>query len=336
MMDACQVIPTSIEGVFTNFYTLVIFLMIVIVGFLYMLSRIFKELAGVAKTELREIYISVFIGIFSLILATLVCQGLVGYVQSKYGSMAGNHFSIAENYLEILIYGKEGRLGAIDITTRIFADAFEMAALAKGFQVSVPAEKEPGKPIKSGGSGKYKLFASLEFFSTGVKFILNMIYAFTVVSLQIQRISLSAAQAFAFSLLLPIGLILRVIPITRNAGSFLIASAFGLYVIWPMLFVFEYDVTRQIVEMKKDEISKEIRVFYEGNPAVGVNDPNYVFNALKETLGAPRVVLFFKDIFTLPADLAMIIIPQSTILGVINFTILIAFVSQLDDFLKSL
>jgi hypothetical protein len=323
----CSIFPTDIAGIFTTYYTLVIFLMVVVVGFLYMFSRIFKEWAGLAQTELRELYISIFIGIFSILLAAVVCQGLSGYIQSKYG-ISGDHFSIAENYVGILIYGGEGKLGAIDITTKLFASSFEVSVLAKGFQLSGET------------TGTFKVFAPLEFFATGIRFFLDLIYMFTVVSLQIQRISLFAAEAFAFSLILPIGLILRVIPITRSAGSFLIALAFGLYVIWPILYVFEYDVTMQVVKLKGDEISEEVRTYYESNPAVlatrNPNNPNYVFEVLKKSMGAERVSFIFKDMYTLCKDLAMVIVPQSTILGVINFTILIAFVNQLDDFLKSL
>ena len=327
MMDAClNIIPSSIEEIFASYYTLVILIMIVITGFLHMFSRIFKEFAGVAKTELRELYISIFIGIFALFFAVLICQGLTGYIQSKY-NIQGNHFSIAENYMEILIYGGEGKLGAVDITTKLFVAAFEASVLSKGF-------------ILSGKSGELKLFAPFEFFSTGIKFLLNLIYAFTIVSLQIQRISIFAAEAFAFSLILPIGLILRVIPITRSAGCFLIALAFGLYIVWPTLFVFEYDVTMEVVKLKSDEVSKEVKRFYESDPAALVsrnpNNPNYVIEALKKSLRAERALLVFKDVFTMGKDLAMVIIPQATILGVINFTILIAFVNQLDDFLKSL
>ncbi|MBU0586189.1 hypothetical protein KJ780_01625, partial [Candidatus Micrarchaeota archaeon] len=56
-------------------------------------------------------------------------------------------------------------------------------------------------------------------------------------------------EANMLRMFLPIGIVLRAIPFTRNIGSFFIALAIGFYVIFPLLFVitdpgyFKTDVT---------------------------------------------------------------------------------------------
>ncbi|MCX6777607.1 MAG: hypothetical protein NT157_01860 [Candidatus Micrarchaeota archaeon] len=59
-----------------------------------------------------------------------------------------------------------------------------------------------------------------------------------IANLMIQRIILEVAQQIAFAIVLPMGVILRIFPFTRNAGAFLIAAAFGMYVIFPVTYVF--------------------------------------------------------------------------------------------------
>ncbi|MFH8119819.1 MAG: hypothetical protein QXS37_03385 [Candidatus Aenigmatarchaeota archaeon] len=322
-MNACTVIPTSIESFFSTFYTLVLLLMVVIIGFIYMLSKILKELSGIARAELSQLYISVFIGIFSILLAQASCEILSSYIENKYGIIGpGGHFFVAYSYMNSLVMGEKG---GVVTSTQLFATAFSLSFASKLFKLS-----ESGLELKP--------FAVLEFFVIGIKFILNLFYSFLIISLQIQAISIYAAKEYSFSLFLPIGLILRVIPITRSAGSFLIALAFGLYVVWPTLFVFEYDVTQEILKLKGEEVGKEVESFFEENPQAlfNKNDPSHTIEVLKKSLRSTDILKDLFKIYSKFSDIAMVLVPQATILGVINFTILIAFVSSLGDFIKSL
>ncbi len=54
-----------------------------------------------------------------------------------------------------------------------------------------------------------------------------------------QQIGLQLIQASAFTVLLPMGILLRAFGVTRDAGSFLIATSVGLFVVLPLTYVMD-------------------------------------------------------------------------------------------------
>ncbi|MEM4389374.1 MAG: hypothetical protein QXG98_01810 [Candidatus Micrarchaeia archaeon] len=67
-----------------------------------------------------------------------------------------------------------------------------------------------------------------------------------VTSLMVQMLALQFIQQFAFVYLLPLGLLLKAVPFTREAGAFLIALAIGLYVVLPLTYIFNARVMADI------------------------------------------------------------------------------------------
>jgi hypothetical protein len=65
-------------------------------------------------------------------------------------------------------------------------------------------------------------------------------------SLIIQKFALTIIAGTAFTLLLPVGIILRLIPFAREAGAFLIAIAVALYIVLPLTYVFAERATANI------------------------------------------------------------------------------------------
>jgi hypothetical protein len=57
-------------------------------------------------------------------------------------------------------------------------------------------------------------------------------------SLIVQQMALSLIYAAAFTVLLPIGFILRLLPFFREAGAMLIAVALAFYIVFPLTYVF--------------------------------------------------------------------------------------------------
>ncbi|VVB73407.1 Uncharacterised protein [uncultured archaeon] len=65
-------------------------------------------------------------------------------------------------------------------------------------------------------------------------------------SLIIQQYALIFINNIAFQLLLPLGIIMRLIPFLRESGAFMIAMAFALYIVLPMTYVMAQTATAGI------------------------------------------------------------------------------------------
>jgi hypothetical protein len=53
---------------------------------------------------------------------------------------------------------------------------------------------------------------------------------------------LAILKETAFSIVMPVGIFLRAFPITRDAGTMLMALSFSLYTLYPYIYVFSLDV----------------------------------------------------------------------------------------------
>ncbi len=85
-----------------------------------------------------------------------------------------------------------------------------------------------------------------------------------IASLRIQRSIFVFIEQMSFSVLLPLALILRVLPFTRDYGNFAIALVFGLYIVLPMTYVLFANVHYNYVKSHPEQ--------FLGNSAVYGND----------------------------------------------------------------
>ncbi|MFH1094705.1 MAG: hypothetical protein V1728_00630 [Candidatus Micrarchaeota archaeon] len=78
---------------------------------------------------------------------------------------------------------------------------------------------------------------------------LDLLQTFTMPftsSLFVQAIGLEIIHATAFTIIMPAGILMRIFPQTREAGSFLIASAFGFYFVFPFTYLINAQVMNQL------------------------------------------------------------------------------------------
>lgn len=88
-----------------------------------------------------------------------------------------------------------------------------------------------------------------------VSFILESVFA----SLYIQNILLMVLKETAFTFMFPVGIFLRALPITRDAGTFLMALSFSLFTIYPYIYVVSLDAYSQVQsQMHYDSIVRTI------------------------------------------------------------------------------
>jgi hypothetical protein len=130
-------------------------------------------------------------------------------------------------------------------------------------------------------------------------------------SLNAQLFLIQLSEAFAITLILPLGMILRTIPSLRKGGSFLMALAFGLYFVFPMTYVMDYLIYKQ-VDPTFQGYSQDINMF----------------QTFEFSTNIINVLGYFNDL--------AVIIPQATVLVLINFTITMSFIGIFGEFLDSI
>ena len=155
-----------------------------------------------------------------------------------------------------------------------------------------------------------------------VDFLLMLVTPF-VASLTVQQIILEVIKGTAAAFILPAGVVLRMFPPTRNAGSFLMATAIGFQIIYP----FTYVMHRQIVTLMLD------------NQDLGaVMDNMYSVERLQTGL-VPWAVLSegFFDINTMfwhPIDALGYLLLQALFLPALSITLTVSFIKGMSKFLS--
>ncbi|MEM3408055.1 MAG: hypothetical protein QXW80_02215 [Candidatus Micrarchaeia archaeon] len=278
-------------------------LAISLIAFLYALGRILtkSELESLAKKELSEFFISFLIVIGVAGLSSIVCQVTPYVVKDVIGY--GDQFSASYDYLNTLIYKK-----GIPAIQRVWTSSLILDSIS-----SVESKFKVGKSSKllEQAEVKVKPAAILKPLSKMLG-IFTGIFQILIGSLQAQMVFIQLAEAFALTLILPIGMILRAVPGLRKGGSYLIAFAFGLYVVFPLMYVMNYSVYK-IIEPGFDEL-----VSVQVNPIETFKLSSDIINIFK-----------YFDEFSL-------LFPQALVLPALNLTITIAFISSFATFLSEI
>ncbi len=303
MINTCVARVGQGLDLFESYFWLVIVLMFFVVALLYMIGRLLRrtDFEAMAKTELREVLISVAMGFGVFAFALVLCSG-ASIMMSEYApDEFSDQFSYAEIYIkELIALGKE-----------MFVNLWSLSITLSSMKFEAPIGKIPyiGNVAKT-----INPFGILPVLGNAIGIVSGLIISPFVGSLHAQLILLQISEAFALTIILPIGMILRAIPITRDGGAFMIALAFGLYIIFPFMYVIDYDISKRVAWPGLGELTSE-----------EILDPK------KTTF--PELIEVINRIFT-PFSKAAKMIPQATIIAVLNFTITIAFISIFSTFLQ--
>jgi hypothetical protein len=265
-------------------------LAVAIISVLYMLGKILSksELEGLAKNELTQLFIALVIAISIVGLASISCQITKSVISDTFGD--GNQFTVSMKYLSILIYKK-----GLPTIQQLWTSGFTLEVLSSS-ELTLAKTKIKGS-----------ILAPFSKIVNAFMFIVPIFLA----SLNAQLFLIQLTEAFAITLILPLGMILRTIPSLRKGGSFLMALAFGLYFVFPMTYVMDYLIYREVDP-----------TFHGYAPDINL------FETFEFSTNIINVLGYFNDL--------AVIIPQATVLALINFTITISFISIFTEFLDSI
>ncbi|MCX6776865.1 MAG: hypothetical protein NTY73_02775 [Candidatus Micrarchaeota archaeon] len=261
---------------------------ILLLSVVYMLSKIFvkHEWEIWIKDEAYQILISIVIIITLAIVLSAICN--------VFTTLAGNDpFLIAHNYLNSLIWDK---------TLNMATNTFQYSVLC---QLLAAFRTQIG-PVALGVG--FNQNAGLR----AVAVCFDFIYALTAgisASLMVQDIGLSIIQAFAFRIMLPIGIIFRIFPFFRKAGGFLIALSLGLYIVYPLCFVMN--------KMVVDSIVSGISL-----PALETYAEPFLLAVI-----SPFMPIALIGLYTIMNQLAFLL-PQALFLPTLNLVITLTFIKN--------
>jgi len=270
-------------------------LMFSVIALFFMLGRILprSKWEAIARNEFRQVLISVILGVALVGLASASCALSSVAMKEVVKSPFTDQFRHSEQYINILING----VGAPTIKS-FWILSYTLSASTATLRV--------GK-VRVGGIGS--MMAKI------IDRVISPLYAILIASLTIQLMVIQFSQVYAFTMVLPIGMILRTLEPTREGGSFLIALAFGLYMVFPFTYVANYEVSNIVWK-------------------------NLNFEQLKEVPDVSKVAFkSFGEIFGLLIYLVnnlSLLMPQATVLPLISMTLSVGFVRVFADYINKI
>jgi len=261
---------------------------LLLLAIVYMVAKILvkREWEVWVKDEFYQTIISVAIMILLVLVLSVICNVFI--------TLAGNDpFLIAHTYLNGLVWDK----------------TLNLATTA--FQYSIICQMVAGYKMMVGPGGLGTGFMP----NAGLRAVavcFDYIYAFFAgisASLMVQDIGLSIIQAFAFRIMLPLGILFRIFPFLRKAGAMLIALALGLYIVYPLCFV----MNKMIVDTVIPQISLPPVEFFVQSFLIGVV--------------SPLIPLALVGLYSLMKEAAFLI-PQAVFLPTLNLVITLTFIKN--------
>jgi hypothetical protein len=238
MVDVATCLTTCTIGSEYNSWQPIVVVVILAVTMLlaivYMLGRATarKEWEAFVKVEMHSVLVSVIWVVIIAALANFTCQ--VSCVASK----NENPFDVSISYLAGIRDKLETNINfALDAAKQVKIDSASMFAITE--------------------AGPYvRMYDGCNVVSGNQEMLGNIVAPF-IGSIIAQQFLLMFVSIAAFQVLLPIGVILRIIPFAREAGALLIGIAFALYIILPLMYVMA-DMASKEVLAKYDKKMQDI------------------------------------------------------------------------------
>jgi hypothetical protein len=258
-----------------------------IIAIVYMVGRMLNkpDYEALAKLELWQT-LNALIWVFIIVLpfVTLSCRA------TCYAAK-GNPYEIAQDYVSNLKDKIE------DHIVKLISKAKEIRYVS-GIQILIP----PSTNCFEGACAF--IYAGCGTLADNYESLALFLYPF-LGSLVVQQLAL-VTFSILFSIILPIGLILRLIPRLREAGAFLIALALAIFIVFPLTYVFAKKATQLgLAEVPSFSYNWDIACKFFGYGGSGFKDfVKYMYEIGKIL---PQAVFFpaLSTIITLASARAM-------------------------------
>ncbi|RLG20053.1 hypothetical protein DRN67_01000 [Candidatus Micrarchaeota archaeon] len=201
---------------FNEIIIIVLLTLLFIAGITYMLAQFMRrpEWTAWVKIQLYHIGVSALLAAGAVWFAGIACTVSLWLA-------GGDPFTIADEHISNLF------------TNNIRKAIFSLVKIQVASEYLAGLYIQIGSPTFGTGFSAFPVYRVI---SSNAQFLITMMIPFAS-SLLAQKIGLELIHATAFTILLPMGILLRAFAITRDAGSFLIATSIGLFVVFPLTYV---------------------------------------------------------------------------------------------------
>jgi len=203
--------------------------MILMLALFYMAAQFFRkpEYEAFVSLEMYQLAVSAML-LVSIFGASCFADQVSSSMASSLFGPGKDSFDVGGEYLQYV--SNEVALQAIKklqglLLVSQWAGSINMRFGASVWGVSMPA------------------FPSFIVIERAVEFILMLVSPFTA-SLTVQQIGLQVIKGTMLPFVLPMGVVLRIFPPTRDAGTFMIATALGFQVIFPFSYVMHAQIVK--------------------------------------------------------------------------------------------
>ncbi|OIO20906.1 hypothetical protein COV61_00255 [Candidatus Micrarchaeota archaeon CG11_big_fil_rev_8_21_14_0_20_47_5] len=303
-MPFVDILQSAEMGIFAVSMALMVF----VVAAIYMIAQLVKrpEWEAYARVETHQIFFSALI----LIMALLIVNMMEDVSKSMLGGK--DYFDVAQEYLDKLV------------VNLLMPTLMQMEGIVIGSQLLSGISHSYGAGTAWGV--RFALFPQFSLFESVFEFVLMVITPFSA-SIMAQQFGLHIIHSTMIAFVLPAGIILRIFPATRDAGVFLISTAFGFYFVFPLTYVMHYDIMKYID-------AKDTGIDFLGVPdAPGAGDPLGGIEPAYDPNSS-----FYKRVFGNSFDLSWMLHPFANLSVIIMQAIFLPGLSMIitNTFIKSM
>jgi len=211
------------------FYITPVMIMVALATIVYMLSKLFndKKMSAWARIELYQVFFSIALLIGILILSSAfndyVVPSLVNTQVPDFTSNNMTSYDISIRYLNIVSNKNLRVMGEI-----LVLKAGIQTASSFVLPVSILKQITFELPL-----------VDISCLDKALSYVFDVLSMF-IGSIYAQMFFIKIFQVLMFPIVLPVGIFLRIIPQTRDAGSYLIAIAIGFNIIFPFMYCINY------------------------------------------------------------------------------------------------
>jgi hypothetical protein len=277
---------------------LAVLIMVFIVALAYMLSQIMHrpEWAAWSKNEAYQVFFSCVLAVSMIAIADVGCW--ISWeltLDPVTGNSGGDAFEVTNAFLSTHYDSGISLIYQIYFLKTI-TDYLGQFHIMLGTNPMFIVQTFPG------------IIALSQSFEVAI-----VIITVLVANIMVQKMIFQIIQDLAFNVVLPVGLLLRVFPPSRGAGAFLIAVAFGFYIVFPLTYVMASEVLVQLPSESRPAL-------LGGLPGFPILGPGFL--AIFSFLFGPMTLFYYAI-----KDLNIILV--ATFFPALNITITITFIKCL-------
>ncbi|MFN3909800.1 MAG: hypothetical protein ACK4J0_01025 [Candidatus Anstonellaceae archaeon] len=289
----------------SRFAIILVLVMIFIISLGYMAANLFRlgNILENIKIEIRQLLVGVIFALFLFGMAFFLDQ--IIQLQFKRST-----FDFADQYLKkVICISTEANIKLEGLRLVLqYLSGLRARYYAYQFGWGFATLQFPGLDIVDRAIGLFNF----------------ILFPFTA-SVIVQTIGLQIIRTTAIALLLPAGIVLRFVPIFRDAGSFLIATAFVLFFALPFLYTIEGGV---VLQMYKEDFNTEMC----SGAKIGTNYTYQSFQFVKD-ISLNLLPNLEQDLFSFFQHISYLIL-QALILPAINMILIVSGIQTLTKFIS--